>query len=191
MTLINPAVVALAGPIGSGKTTTAALLARQLAWRQAGYGDAIRAIAAARGEPADREVLRQLGLDLLTSGWDTFTRMVLQHARWHPGQPLILDGLRHLPAVPALRAAVAPLPVITVYLDLPSAVAAARARHRDQDTQSTAGSATHPTELSLPAVRDHADVIIAAQSLSAVQVTSQIARYLTTALGHNPGGKCA
>jgi cytidylate kinase len=61
MTTGNPAIVAIVGPIGSGKTTTAALLARQLSWSQAGYGDTIRAIATERGLPASRENLRQLG----------------------------------------------------------------------------------------------------------------------------------
>jgi cytidylate kinase len=107
MTLVHPAVVAITGPIGSGKTTTAALLARQLAWPKAGYGDTIRAIAAGRGLPASRENLQRLGLDQISSGWDAFTGLVLQHARWIPGQALILDGLRHPPAAAALRTAVA------------------------------------------------------------------------------------
>ena len=92
MTTVNPAVVAIAGPIGSGKTTTAAFLARQLAWPQAGYGDTIRAIAAERG---------------------------------------------------------------------------------------------------LPASRDHADLIIAAQPLTPPQVTGQIVSYLSSTLSHSPGGRCA
>ena len=57
MTPVHPAVVAITGPIGSGKTTTVTLLARQLAWPKAGYGDTIRAIAAGRGLPASRQSL--------------------------------------------------------------------------------------------------------------------------------------
>jgi adenylate kinase family enzyme len=92
MNSVTPAVVAITGPIGSGKTTTAALLARQLAWPKAGYGDTIRAIAAGRG---------------------------------------------------------------------------------------------------LPASRDHADLVIAAEPLTPPQVTGQIISYLESALGHAPGGRCA
>ena len=192
MTPVHPAVVAITGPIGSGKTTTVTLLARQLAWPKAGYGDTIRAIAAGRGLPACRESLQRLGLELISSGWDAFTGLVLQHARWVPGQALILDGLRHPPAAAALRAAIAPLPVITIYLDLPTGIAAARARHRDQDTgQPAGGSAAHATELALPAVRDHADLIITAERLTPPQVTGQIASYLESALGHALGGRCA
>jgi thymidylate kinase len=193
MTPMNSGVVAVAGPIGSGKTTTAVLLARRLAWPQAGYGDTIRAIATERGLHASREVLQELGLDLISSGWDTLTRQVLQHARWVPGQPLILDGLRHLPAATALRTAVAPLPVIIIYLDLPAGIAAARARHRDHHTtrQPASESAPHATELSLPAVRDHAGLIIDVQLLAPPQVTSQILTHLASVLGHTPGGRCA
>ena len=64
MTSMNPAVLAIAGPIGSGKTTTAALLARRLGWSRDGYGDTIRATAAARGLPASRGTLQQLGAEL-------------------------------------------------------------------------------------------------------------------------------
>ncbi len=191
MNSVTPAVVAITGPIGSGKTTTAALLARQLAWPKAGYGDTIRAIAAGRGLPASRESLQRLGLELISSGWDAFTGLVLQHARWVPSQALILYGLRHPPAATALHTAVAPLPVITIYLDLPAGTAA-RARHRDQDTgQPAGGSAAHATELALPAVRDHAGLIIAAERLTPPQVTGQIISYLESALGHAPGGRCA
>ena len=109
MTSMNPAVLAIAGPIGSGKTTTATLLAQRLGWPQDGYGDTIRAIAT-RGLPASRSILQHLGVELTGAGWGTFTRLVLDHARWAPRQPLILDGLRHLPAATALREAIAPLP---------------------------------------------------------------------------------
>ena len=191
MTTMNPAVLAIAGPIGSGKTTTATLLARQLGWPQAGYGDTIRAIAAARGLPASRGILQQFGAELTGTGWDTFTRLVLQHARWAPGQPLILDGLRHLPAA-ALRKAITPLPGIIIYLDLPASIALSRARHRDHITgQPGGGHASHAIELGLPAVRDHADLIVQAQELEPAQVASQVTRYLSARLGRVPGGRCA
>ena len=192
MTSMSSAVLAIAGPIGSGKTTTATLLARQLGWPQAGYGDTIRAVAAARGLPASRGTLQQLGAELTGTGWDTFTRLVLQHARWAPGQPLILDGLRHLPAATALRTAIAPLPGIIIYLDLPASIALSRARQRDHITsQPGGGHASHAIELGLPAVRDYADLIIQAQELEPAQVASQVTGYLAARLGRASGGRCA
>lgn len=192
MNPVGPAVVAIAGPIGSGKTTTATLLAQQMAWPQAGYGDTIRAIAAGRGLPVNRQNLQELGLDLISRGWDAFTVLVLQHARWVSGQPLVLDGLRHPGAAAALRTAVTPLSVIIVYLDLPADIAAARARCRDQDAgQPFSDSAAHATELDLPGVREMADLAISARPLTSGQVTSQIASYLESVLSHDPGGRCA
>jgi cytidylate kinase len=187
MTSMNPAVLAIAGPIGSGKTTTATLLAQRLGWPQDGYGDTIRAIATARGLPASRSTLQQLGVELANTDWDSFTRLVLDHARWAPGQPLILDGLRHLPAATALRG----LPCIIIYLDVPASIALTRALHRDQDTSPSAECAQHATERGLPTVRDHADLIIQTRELQPAQVAGQVICYLAARLGRAPGGRCA
>ncbi len=191
MTSMNPAVLAIAGPIGSGKTTTATLLAQRLGWPHDGYGDTIRAIATARGLPASRSILQQLGLELICADWGAFTRLVLDHARWAPRQPLILDGLRHLPAATALREAIAPLPGIIIYLDVPASTALTRARRRDQATGPGVGDARHATELGLPTVRDHPDLIIQARELKPAQVAGQVICYLEARLGRAPGGRCA
>jgi adenylate kinase family enzyme len=191
MTSMNPAVLAIAGPIGSGKTTTATLLAQRLGWPHDGYGETIRAIATARGLPGSRSILQQLGVELTDAGWGAFTRLVLDHARWAPGQPLILDGLRHLPAATSLRQAIAPLPGIIIYLDVPASTALTRARRRDQATGPGAVDTRHATELGLPTVRDHADLIIQARELEPAQVAEQVICYLAARLGRVPGGRCA
>jgi adenylate kinase family enzyme len=191
MASMNPAVLAIAGPIGSGKTTTATLLAQRLGWPHDGYGDTIRAIATARGLPASRSILQQLGVELTGAGCGTFTRLVLDHARWASGQPLILDGLRHLPAATALREAIAPLPGIIIYLDVPASTALSRARRRDQATGPGAVDVQHATELGLPTIRDHADLIIQARELEPAQVAGQVICYLAARLGRASGGRCA
>ena len=191
MTSMNPAVPAIAGPIGSGKTTTATLLAQRLGWPRHGYGDTIRAIATARGLPAGRSILQQLGVELTGAGWGTFTRLVLDHARWAPGQALILDGLRQLPAATALREAIAPLCGIIIYLDVPASTALTRARRRDRPTGSGAGNVRHATEFGLSTVRDHADLIIQARELTPAQVAGQVICHLEARLVRAPGGRCA
>jgi dephospho-CoA kinase len=191
MTSMNPAVLAIAGPIGSGKTTTATLLAQQLGWPQDGYGDMIRAVATTRNLPASRSILQQLGVELTGAGWDTFTRLVLDHARWAPGQPLILDGLRHLPAATALCEAITPLPGIIIYLDVPASTPLTRARRRDEGTGPGAVDARHATELGLPTVRHHADLIIQARELKPAQLAGQVISYLEARLGHASGDRCA
>lgn len=48
MTGIAPAAIAIAGSIGTGKTTLAALLSGQLGWPRTVYGDVLRSAAASR-----------------------------------------------------------------------------------------------------------------------------------------------
>ena len=83
MTSINPAVLAISGPIGSGKTTIATLLSQRLGWPHAAYGDLVRAIATAAACPRPQH-LQHIGAELIADGWSAFTRRVLHHA-WWPG----------------------------------------------------------------------------------------------------------
>jgi hypothetical protein len=74
---------------------------------------------------------------------------------------------------------------------VPSGIALTRAGPRDQATGTSAVGARHATERGLPAVRDHADLIVRAQELEPAQVAGQITGYLAARLGHAPGGRCA
>ena len=117
MTGIQPAIIAISGPIGSGKTTITALLSQRIGWPHTAYGDLVRAIATRRGLTCDRHHLQHIGSQLIVGGWDAFTHQVLIQATWRPGDSLIVDGLRHPGAVTALQRIAAPLPVIVVYLE--------------------------------------------------------------------------
>jgi cytidylate kinase len=174
-TAAPPAVIALAGPIGSGKTTITTQLSARLAWPHAAYGDLIRSIATDRGLGHDRATLQHIGTELIAAGWDAITRMVLNQAAWMRGEPLILDGLRHLGAAITLAETVAPLPTITVYLDIPAAIGIARARRRDQLRHNPEQhEQRHPIELDLPAVRGRADLVLAATNTTPAAVVDHI-----------------
>ncbi len=110
MTGIQPAVIAISGPIGSGKTTITTLLSQRIGWPRTAYGDLVRAIATRRGLTCDRRHLQHIGSQLVADGWDAFTRRVLSQAAWRPGDSLIVDGLRHPGAVTALQRITAPCP---------------------------------------------------------------------------------
>jgi cytidylate kinase len=158
---ILPAIIAIAGPIGSGKTTITTHLSARLGWPHAAYGDLIRSIATNRGLTTDRATLQHIGTELIAAGWDALTRQILTQACWAPGEPLILDGLRHLGAAIALTKTVAPLPTIVIYLDTTAAIGTARAHHRDQlSNNATHHDERHPVELDLPAVRNQADLVL-------------------------------
>jgi cytidylate kinase len=175
----QPAVVAIAGPIGSGKTTISTLIAAHLGWPRAAYGDLIRSVAASRGYPPDRHHLQQIGTELITTGWDAFTGQVLSQAAWTPSQPLILDGLRHAAGADALTRIVAPMRAVVVYLDIPAAVAAERARLRDHQPETSRPDLTHPVELDLHAVRSRASVVLAAGGIAPGDLAAQILSHLS------------
>lgn len=188
---VPPAVVAISGPIGSGKTTITTQLSTRLQWPHAAYGDLIRSVARSRGLPHDRATLQQIGTELINAGWDAFTRLVLGQASWMPGEPLILDGLRHLDAATSLTEIVAPLPTIVVYLDVPAATGIARARRRDNlpdDPQRH--EERHPVELDLPAVSGSADLVLTTTDTAPAAIVDRILDHLPGPR-RRPGDRCA
>jgi dephospho-CoA kinase len=101
-------VVAIAGKIGSGKTTITKSLASELGWPRASFGDYVRSAASARGLAQSRTNLQELGTLLLRSDPREFCKAVLTSARWQTGESLIIDGLRHAETIPILRELVTP-----------------------------------------------------------------------------------
>lgn len=187
MTRLRPALVAIAGPIGSGKTTTARLLSQHTGWPATSYGDAVRAAAAARGIPGDRHQLQRIGAQLIARGWDAFTERVLDQVTWKPGDAVIVEGLRHAEAVAALRQITAPLPAFLFYLDLPAAECLARATTRDSKPNNS--DAAYPVERDLPVVRALADLIVPVHDRDPAAVTRQILAYVTERSSHLPGAR--
>jgi cytidylate kinase len=185
---VPPAVVAISGPIGAGKTTVASLLAGRLGWPRAAYSDLIRSVATSRGLTHDRATLQQIGTELIATGWDTFTRQVLGQVAWTPGEPLIIDGLRHCDAATSLASAVAPVPTVVIYLDVPSEVGTARARRRDQVPADSAQRAErHPVESGLPAVRAIADLAVPASDTRPAALASRIIEHLQSSVASPVG----
>lgn len=175
MSQIPPALIAISGPIGSGKTTLAALLSQRLGWPRAAYGDVVRDEAARLGLSHDRECLQQVGAQLIAAGWEPFTRQVLAREDWTSGKPVIIDGVRHQEAVTTLRVLTTPLPVVVVYLDIPASYGIARARQRDGlDAPAPSRDELHPVEQDLPLVRDQATLILPAATTSPYALADRV-----------------
>jgi dephospho-CoA kinase len=136
---MRPVAVAFAGAIGVGKTSVSIRVAETLRWSRASFGDYVRAVARERGLDASaREVLQPIGEELIARGWEDFCRAVLAQAAWTPGQPIVIDGIRHIRAVEILRELVAPMPLCLVLLEAGEQVRAARTKRRDDKVQDIA-----------------------------------------------------
>jgi cytidylate kinase len=192
VTGIAPAAIAIAGPIGAGKTTLAALLSTQLGWPRTAYSDVLRGIAASQGLPASRSCLQQLGAEAIAGGWDAFTALLLQQATRTAGRGLVVDGLRHREAAAALAAAVRPWHTYLIFLDIPPGLGLDRAARRDQLTDSTwRQSASHPMETELPAVKAIAHLVIHVTAVSPQRAAQLIMFCLSQQVGELSGALCA
>lgn len=130
----EPRIVTFSGPIASGKSTIADALSSLTGWHIASFGNKARDEAAKRGlDHTDRSVLQQIGLELISKGWDVFCEAVLEQANWEPGQGLIIDGIRHMEALQQLEILVRPAELLLVYVETPKGVRLARFQNRDRE----------------------------------------------------------
>jgi dephospho-CoA kinase len=116
---LNPVAVGFSGKIGSGKSEVSCALASKLGWRRASFGEHLRALARARGLSDSREVLQALGESLVAKDIRQFCQDVLFEANWTAGQGVVVDGIRHVEAIAALRDIVAPLRFFLVLVETP------------------------------------------------------------------------
>ena len=123
------ALVGLAGPRGSGKTTIAKQLESKHGYVHASFGDFVRRESARRGLPDDTNSLQTLGHTLISElGWERFCRGVVNSAA--NADLVVVDGIRHVAAVGALRTIASPGQFVLVFVDVDNGIAAARIAQR-------------------------------------------------------------
>ena len=159
---MKPAIVCLCGGIGSGKTEVSTQLSKRLAWKRAGFGDYVRAVAIQRSIPEERESLQQLGESLIASSLRQFCAAVLDTAEWSPGEAAVVDGIRHVEALNVIRELVAPVTAPLIYLALPDEIRVARLSDaRPSDGARLEQLDLHSTEVQVKtALREIADLVI-------------------------------
>ncbi len=141
-------VLGFAGPIGSGKTTVSTAVAEALGWSRVGFGDFLREEARSRKlDDSSREVLQAIGEALIGAGWEEFCRAVLAQVNWMPGRSLVIDGIRHVEALAALRRIVAPTPLLLVYLEAADTARESRLRDKGIDDERRRRIESHSTEI--------------------------------------------
>jgi len=115
---VKPIIVGFAGPIASGKSTVAIALADALGWHHASFGEFVRSVARKRGLREDRETLQTVGSELISAGWEPFCSAVLSQAGWKRGCGVVIDGIRHIEAIEALRRIITPLEFVLVFISI-------------------------------------------------------------------------
>jgi dephospho-CoA kinase len=153
-------IVAFAGRIGSGKSTLSKALASQFSWAWTSFGDAVRREARARGLSEDREVLQDLGNELIGSGWEHFCAVTISQSGWDRDQPLVVDGVRHRGAFDSLRDLASPEHFILIFVDTPLARRRAWLVDRGMSETEIASADAHSNENELYAVMAAADVVL-------------------------------
>ena len=125
-------ILAFSGEMGSGKTRLSYALAEEIAYPKIGFGEYLRHIAKNEQREATREYLQELGEILVTTDPVGFTRDVLKFADWKQGEPLIVDGMRHIEVLSALHSEVSPSPLHLIYVDTASSIRHSRLIDRDK-----------------------------------------------------------
>ena len=152
--------VAIAGRIGSGKTTLASILADRLQCPVASFGIYVRFVALQRGlDPADRAVLQDLGEELIGEGWHSFCRSVLDHGGYVSGA-VVVDGIRHVAAITTIRELVAPTPCRLVAVRAQDAVRTERLRLRGVTPGAAQAADAHVGESEVHQVIDDAEFVV-------------------------------
>jgi hypothetical protein len=154
--------LALAGPLLSGKSTVAQILAKRWEAPVVSFGGYVRAQARLKGFDMRRSTLQDLGQQLLEEqGPESFCRSVLADRGLSPTElPVILDGVRHPSVLQGLRVVYAPRAVVLAFLDSPEDARAQRVSDQaEAEGTSAAEWAAHETESHLSDLRVIADVV--------------------------------
>ena len=116
---MNP-IIAFSGSSQTGKTTLARLLADHLNAKVLIFGDFVRDQAKNLGiENPTREMLQDLGHQMVKSDAQRFCSAALESARHRSGESLVVDGIRHLEILAAIQKLNPEQNVRLVYLSAP------------------------------------------------------------------------
>jgi adenylate kinase family enzyme len=149
-------IVAVAGRTRAGKTTLTQALAETLGWPQTSFSSYVRATATARRLPEDRRTLQDLGAEMIEGmGARRFVEGALAHARFTlVDAPFLIEGVRHVSTLEALKEVAAPVPARLIYLKVSdeerdrrlAAEGIAPAEGREWETHSTEHDVLHLLE---------------------------------------------
>jgi cytidylate kinase len=172
---LQTVIIAVAGPMGVGKTTMCQALAGRLGWPSVSFGDFVRAEAMRRGLPNTRDELQRLGQELVRAPEELVGAVVRGADRRH-GQGIVVDGVRHIAIVRALRD-IGGRRFALFFLDAPRSVRLERWAQRGKTLEEYERAERHPVEAELPRVRASADWVVDASPSSEAVVDTMLALF--------------
>jgi dephospho-CoA kinase len=148
-------ILCFSGNIAAGKSTWSSRIADELNVKKGSFGDYLRK----RLGTNDRDVLKTVGAKLVAESPDDFARSVLEDVGWRPGESMVLEGLRHISVLDALRVVTSPARVLLLFVDASAEDRLQRIRQRGDSSQLKTLDAD-PTESDVPGLRAIADIVI-------------------------------
>lgn len=159
--LMKNTVLAFVGGIASGKSTLSSGVAGALGCPRVSFGDYVRHITQLRGLDASRENWQAVGESLVRNELQQFCAAVLAEAPWKPGSALVIDGVRHVDVVGALKSLVSPSSLRLIYVDVDDANRQQRLRDRSPKEQFVNRLDQHSTEVQVGQdLRRLADLVV-------------------------------
>ncbi len=136
------AVLSFAAPIEAGKTTVSTGVATRLVAPRVSFGDYLKRLARDSGLEVTREVLQDLGDQLVNRDVRAFCEEVLKQQPWQPGQPLVIDGVRHVEVLDSLAEILSPAKGYLIYINVDRTTQAKRLKTDERSpTKKTPGGA--------------------------------------------------
>jgi cytidylate kinase len=159
MKFARPITIALAGGIGSGKSSIATQVAERLDWPCASFGGFLRKIARGRGLSESREVLQEIGAEMMHGDLLKFCLAVIGQTNWVRPGSLVLDGIRHSEVLPIIRDLTAPAEFVMIFVVTPREVRLSRLQQRGRyELERLDQVEAHSTELQVPSLEELADL---------------------------------
>ena len=153
-------LVCFSGKIGSGKTSVSRGVASALGCRQTSFSAYLKAQMAERGgNPECRRGLQDLGQSRVEDDMESFCRDVLVAGGFVVGEDFVLDGVRHVGAIPYLIRIATPSEVRLIFLEAGADVRSARVERRSDSAgrdfeRATSHVVEADMEADLPAAAD-------------------------------------
>ncbi len=157
-------IILFAGPSKSGKTTLAKRLAESLRVPFSSFGDYVRKEAQRRGlTTTSSKQLQELGFEMAKKDMKSFCKALLEEGGYVVGNGLIIDGIRHMGALAAIKTLTPKQSVKLVYLE--SSIA-----DRIKRSSLSAGELhevdSHPVESDRALLKSAADLVLSTSAES-------------------------